>query len=247
MGDNLALIDCGYRRIGGNIIKTTNIGDYIKDNIGKDYIDLMIITHPHYAHFLGMQDLIGKFWVGEFWETRYDRRSGDSSLDAEEWNEYCQMKEKLVPEKDKRLFVTKGDNKKIGKCEFVVLGPRDSVNNDANRGCHDAGLIIWVEAPANTFLICGDASDFELDMVMADWNLYGVKCNVLHASHHGSEKGANPEFIKLCSPRDTIISTQSGVIENMPSDIALQRYKEHSAHILRTDIDGTCITQLASF
>jgi len=240
IGDDIVVIDCGYRRVGTGISKQTNIYNYLKHIIGKTYIDLLIISHPHHDHYLGMEELIGRVTVAEFWGSPYQRRHGDNSLSADDWNEYCRLKERLVS--NNRFTCTKGVEKTFSNCKVLVLGPRESVNANETRECHDANLVIWVFSPANNFLICGDASDSELEQIRIGWNL--ADCTVLRASHHGSKNGANLEFIKAVSPRDTIISTQSGIFNNVPSNTALQRYKNYSQKVFRTDVDGTCTTPL---
>jgi len=242
MDNDLVVIDCGYRRFGNRISKPTDIGYYIKNVIGKNYIDLLIITHPHHDHYLGMQDLIGKFTIAEFWGSPYERRYGDNSLSLDDWKEYCHLKEKLIPDNQKRFVCSKGVRITFDSCEFLVLGLRKEVNQNDTRECHDASLVIWISTPANKFIVCGDASDSELDQIRADWKL--SKCDILRASHHGSERGANLEFIKVVSPRDTIVSTKSGVFENLPSQKALQRYRHYSSNVFRTDIDQTCTAPL---
>jgi len=238
--DYIVVIDCGYRRVTNGISKPTSIYNYIKNVIGKTYINLLIISHPHHDHYIGMEELIGRVRVDEFWGTPYLRRYDDSSLSSDEWNHYCHLKSRLV---SKKIFTcTKGVEKTIGVCTFVVLGPRKDVNANQTRECHDANLVIWVSSPANNFLICGDASDYELEQVRIDWNL--TSCSVLRASHHGSINGADLAFIKAVSPRDTIISTQSGIFKNVPSNTALHRYKNYSENVFRTDIVGTCTTPL---
>lgn len=244
IGDDLVVIDCGYRRVGTGISKQMNIYHYLKHTIGKTYIDLLIISHPHHDHYLGMEELIGKVTVAEFWGSPYQRRHGDNSLSVDEWNEYNDLKNRLVSDSNRRFTCTKGVRKTLSGSEFVVLGPRNDVNANETRECHDACLVIWVSTPANKFIICGDASDSELEQIRSDWNL--TSCNVLRASHHGSENGANLDFIKAVSPRDTIISTQSGIFSNVPSNTALQRYKNNSKNVFRTDVDGTCTAPLVT-
>lgn len=242
IGDDLVLIDCGYRRFNNGASKPTSIYDYLARVIGKTYIDLLIITHPHHDHYLGMEELIGKVTVAEFWGSPYQRRHGDNSLSADEWNEYCRLKERLVP--NNRYACTKGLEKTFSNSKLLVLGPRKNVNANETRECHDASLVIWVSSPANNFLICGDASNSELEQIRNDWKL--TSCNVLRASHHGSETGADLSFIKAVSPRDTIISTQSGIFSNLPSNTALQRYRNNSKNVFRTDVDGTCTAPLVA-
>jgi len=244
MDNDLVVVDCGYRRFSNGASKPTNIASYLKQTIGKTYIDLLIITHPHHDHYLGMEDLVGSFTVAEFWGSPYQRRHGDNSLSLDDWNEYCKLKDALVPDNQKRFTCTKDVRRKFSDCEFLVLGPRKDVNSNETRECHDASLVVWVSSPANNFLVCGDASDSELELIMADWKL--SNCHVLRASHHGSENGANLDFIKAVSPRDTIISTQSGVFDNLPSNTALQRYKTYSTNVFRTDSGGTCTTPMKS-
>jgi competence protein ComEC len=238
------IIDCGYRQFSNSVSKPTSIYNYFKTVIGKTYIDLLIITHPHHDHYLGMEELIGKVTVAEFWGSPYERRYGDNSLENEEWKEYCNLKYQLVPESSKRFTCIKNARKTLSGCEFVVLGPRKDVNNSETRECHDACLVIWVSSPANNFIICGDASDSQLDQIRTDWKISDCTVNVFRASHHGSINGANLEFIKAVSQRDTIISTRSGVFDNVPSDTALQRYRSYSKNVFRTDVDDTCVTPL---
>jgi competence protein ComEC len=244
MDNDLVVIDCGYRRTGYSASKPTNIKNYLNDVIGKTIIDLLIVTHPHHDHFIGMEDMIGSFKVLRYWGSPYERRYADASLSNDEWNEYVKLRNKLVPESNRQMTPYKGETIKIGSCTFFVVGPRNNVNSDNNRECHDASLVVWVSSPSNTLLVCGDASDLELKRISLDYKL--SDCTILRASHHGSENGADLDFLKSISPRDTIISTQSGIIENLPSGLALSRYKEYSKKTFRTDIDGTCTAPLAS-
>ena len=240
MGNDIVMIDCGYRRSGYSTSKPTNIYDYLKDVLGKTYIDLLIISHPHHDHYLGLEDLIGRVTVAEFWGSPYNRRYDDNTLSLDDWNEYARLKQRLNP--NLSYTCTKGAEKILSGCQFLVLGPRKEINDISTRECHDGCLVVWVTTSANNFLICGDASDTQLDVIRSDYNL--SKCTILRCSHHGSENGANLEFIKAVSPRDTIISTKSGYFDNLPSNTALQRYKSYSSKVFRTDIDGTCTAPL---
>lgn len=242
IGRQIIMVDCGYRRIGKSTIKKISIHDYLKYEIGKTFIDLLIISHPHHDHYLGIEELISKIGVGEFWGSPYKRRYADPSLSYDEWNEYVNLKAKLVPDLNNRFICWSGARKKFSECELVVLGPRRNINKNETREIHDACLVIWVSSPANKFVICGDASDSQLDQIRIDWNISG--CTVLRASHHGSINGANLEFIKAASPRDAVISTQSGIFKSIPDNAALEKYQKYSQDVFRTDTNGTCITPL---
>jgi len=87
-------------------------------------------------------------------------------------------------------------------------------------------------------LFAGDASDTNLQGIADNTKNY---CNdILHASHHGSLNGANLDFIKKCNAEYTLISTQSGVYDNIPHPTALWRYRKYTVHdVRRTDVDGS--------
>ncbi len=240
MDNDIVVIDCGYRRVGSGVSKPTSIYNYLKTVIGKTYIDLLIISHPHHDHYLGIEELIGKVTVAEFWGSHYNRRYDDNSLSLDDWNEYLRLLDRLNP--NLTYTCTKGVERVFSGSRFLVLGPRKDLNQNEARECHAGCLVIWVSCPANNFIICGDSSDSELDQIRLDWKLSG--CHVLRSSHHGSENGANLDFIKAVSARDIIISTKSGVFDNLPSNTAIQRYKSHSKKIFRTDLDGKCTTSL---
>lgn len=244
MDDYVVMIDCGYRKAQNGIIKPMSIGDYLVKTVRKKKIDLMLVTHPHHDHYLGIEDLLDKgVTVAEFWGSHYKRRQGDSSVDKNDWDEYHRLRDAITPEGKRFVCYKHPDHMRtFGGCTFRILGPRKEVNESDTRECHDASLVVWVSSPANNFIISGDASDSELDLVQQDWKLAG--CSILQASHHGSINGAKEEFIKGASPRETVISTQAGIIQSLPDDGALKLYAKYSKKVLRTDKDGTMTAPL---
>ena len=87
-------------------------------------------------------------------------------------------------------------------------------------------------------LFTGDATDKSLNYIAKKTN--NICNDILHASHHGSINGADLDFIKSCNMDYTVISTKSGVHENIPHGTALKRYREHTKkEMYRTDKDGS--------
>jgi competence protein ComEC len=242
MDNDLVIVDAGYRRQGNSVSKPTNIQSYLREVIGKTYIDLLVVSHPHHDHYLGLEDLIGYATVAKFWGSPYQRRYGDNSLSLNDWTEYQSLRDRLVPDTTRRSTPYKGESVTFSDCTFTVLGPRNSLNASDTRECHDGSLVLWVGTPKNQIVVCGDASDSELGQICQDWNL--STCSILRASHHGSINGAELEFIKAASPRDTAISTKTGIFDNVPSPVALQRYKTHSQNVFRTDVNDTLTASL---
>ena len=122
--------------------------------------------------------------------------------------------------------------------KFWIIGPESTIANGETRELHDACLVIKANLEGRACLFAGDASDKSLNSIAARTKNY---CNdILHASHHGSINGADLDFIKKCNAKDTVISTKSGVHDNIPHPTAMQRYRRYTERkVHRTDQDGS--------
>lgn len=240
-GGRRLMIDCGYRRVGTGVSRPTDIAQYLGVCSSQVHIDLLILTHPHHDHYLGLADLRGRVTFGEIWGSPYDRRTGDHSVSLDDWSEYHSLVNDFATSSN-FFTVQSGVRERWGNADIAVLGPRRNANTDPHRECHDSSLVVWVGGATNNFVFCGDASDAALQRTQVDWDV--GSCSVLHASHHGSANGGDLSFIQACSPIDTVISTASGAFPNLPHGTALQRYRRHSRNVWRTDISGTCTSPL---
>lgn len=212
----------------------------ILDRIPNKHIDILILTHQHYDHFDGIQVLLdNEISVSEVWESNYTRRYGDNSVGLDEWNKYQNLLKKLdtkiyQPKRSTKIFDT------VGGAKFQFYNPIKNINDIATRELHDASLVFTVRKKDMSVTFTGDASDFALAGITDYFEL--KKKHILHASHHDSINGAYLDFIKIINPNYTIISTKSGVHDNLPHSTALQRYKNYTRKaVRRTDVDGTII------
>ena len=233
LGSKVVMVDCHQ----GN---PNNGEENIIDYIPNKKIDILILTHQHYDHFDGIKTLIdNNIEVVKVWESNYKRRYGDNSVEYDEWQDYQRLVAKLNakvyrPTRSTDIFDT------VGGATFQFLGPKKNINDKETRELHDASLVFIMRKGNMSVVFTGDASDWALGEVVDYFDL--KKEHVLHASHHGSINGAHLEFIKKINPNYTIISTKSGVHENVPHPTALQRYRNYTRKaVIRTDVDGTKI------
>ncbi|HEV8357405.1 MAG TPA: hypothetical protein VGQ17_11635, partial [Gemmatimonadales bacterium] len=120
---------------------------------------------------------------------------------------------------------------------FWVLGPKKATATSDTREIHDACLVVKAHLGNRSCLFTGDASDSNLQDVAS---ISHICDDILHASHHGSLNGADLTFLKACQAHYTVISTESGVYENVPHPTALKRYKDNTKkQVYRTDLDGS--------
>jgi beta-lactamase superfamily II metal-dependent hydrolase len=204
----------------------------------------VFITHQHRDHYSGLDFLRRKgYSIGCLIHSPYHRRYGDASVTLEEWTEFAS---------DRDYFESKGAAIRapyrqvsfagaywdIDGVKFWMLGPEASITSSGTRELHDACLIFRADHGQRKCTFTGDASDNNLNWVAR--NTTRICDDILHASHHGSMNGADLDFIKACKPQFTVISTESGVHENVPDAAALKRYENNTSQLVyRTDVDGT--------
>jgi competence protein ComEC len=202
------------------------------------------ITHQHEDHYSGLKYLKEqKYSMDHLIFSPYDRRYGDNSVTIEEWNEFNSLKGYFASRGTKLHAPHRQTNFEepwweTDGVKFEIIGPHSSVADAGTRPIHDASLVIKAILGKRSCLFAGDASDANLEYIADYTNNY---CNdILHASHHGSLNGAHLEFIKKSNAEYTLISTKSGVYENVPHQTALRRYRDHTKHdVRRTDVDGS--------
>jgi len=225
---------------GTYLVDCYNIGDYSTLLPVNKTIRGVFITHQHNDHYAGLNYLKDEGYTIDFLiYSPYDRRYNDQSVTIEEWNEFKSLKE---------YFEKKGTGLRYpyrqaswekpwwsaDGLKFWIIGPHETVATSDTREINDASLVIKVDLGDRHCCFAGDASDTCLEMITNNTTNY---CNdILHASHHGSLNGAHLDFIKNAKAEYTVISTKSGVYDNVPHATALSRYNNHTAQkVYRTD------------
>ena len=202
----------------------------------------VFITHQHDDHFSGLKFLRdNRYMIEHLIVSPYVRRHNDNSVTKEEWDEFARYRDyfKARGTKIHKPYRQAGFDKPwwtTAGIKFWLLGPVKSVATSDTRELHDACLVFRADMGKRSCLFTGDASDANLQTVA---NLNNICGDILHASHHGSIRGADLSFIKRANALYTVVSTESGVYENVPHPTALRRYRDHTRKkVYRTDLDG---------
>lgn len=204
----------------------------------------VFITHQHEDHYSGLNYLFDNgYEIDCLIYSPYDRRRGDNSVTLDEWNEFNGLKDKFKNKGTKLYSPYRQDSWdkpywSTNDAKFWMLGPYKKNAISTTRELHDACLVIKADLGKRNLCFTGDASDTNLEYIEENTNNY---CNdILHASHHGSVNGAHLPFIKGSKAKYTVISTKSGVYDNVPHPTALRRYSDNTKkEVYRTDKSGT--------
>lgn len=204
----------------------------------------VFVTHQHSDHYSGLDFLRRNgYSIDCLFHSPYSRRYSDNSVTIDEWNEHKDHIDYFRKRGTKiynpfRQTEWKEPYWATNGVKFWMLGPAKHIAERDTRELHDACLVIHAAIGNRRFCFTGDASDLNLQYIAENSTNY---CNdVLSASHHGSINGGCLDFIKNANADYTVVSTKSGVYQNVPHPTAMQRYRTHTKkHVYRTDTDGT--------
>ncbi|MBQ2889595.1 MAG: MBL fold metallo-hydrolase [Clostridia bacterium] len=216
-GDTNIMIDAGTRESGSIIC------EYLS-NLGIDYLDCFIGTHPHEDHMGGGAAVllgvdVGNVYLnGETTTSYFFERFVDVLIDKE-----------ITP-----YIPDLGIEYDIGPFKLEFLSPQKDFGNS-----NDNSLVLTVKYGDVTALYTGDAErSVEAELIKNGEN---INADILKVSHHGSRYASSVEFLNKVSPSVAVISSGSGNSYGHPHKEALERIEKCGAEILRCDREGTVV------
>lgn len=201
------------------------IEEYI-DDLGYDYIDYVIATHPHSDHIGGMAEILDNFDIGKMYMPSQVHTS--------------KTFENLVDTiKDEEIKLHRAEQGKVilqdGMLKAEILSPENKQYDNLN----NSSVVVKLIYGESEFLFMGDAEkEIESKILKSG---YDVEADVLKVGHHGSSTSSSEKFIHNVSPQIAVISCGENNEYGHPHHEVMSLLEEMDITICRTDEDKTVI------
>ncbi len=190
-------------------------------------IDLVILTHPHADHLVGLIEVLKRYEVKKIISTGVVHPTPDYLTWLEE------IKKQNVP-----MEIAKaGETLDFGSgIKMEIFYPVEDLAGKQVENLNNTSIVGKLIFGRTSFLFTGDAE-------MEVWDeLIGrgvdLKADVLKVAHHGSKNATSKNFLEKVQPKFAIISVGENNSFGHPSRIILNYLENIGAQILRTDEQG---------
>jgi len=183
-------------------------------NRGIYQLDYLFLTHSDTDHIKEASEITRHIKVDQIGISYYES--------------YPELYGSLMP-------LNQGKEITCGDFKIDVLGPIKRYENN-----NDNSLVLKIQIYDKTLLFTGDIEeDAEHDLIQ----IYGMnlKSDLLKVSHHGSITSTNKNFLELVNPTMAWISAGYENRFGFPHPEVMERLKEKSIGIYRTDQEGTIL------
>ena len=215
------LIDCGEKEYYTDVIK------YIRSQ-NIEYIDYVIVTHPHSDHAGGMSFILDEFDIG----TVIMPEIQESVIPTT--STYIRLLNSIENKDINVDYARAGKEYTLDDVKMTLLSPvqdYDDLNNYS--------VAVKLVHGENSFLFTGDIEkEAESDIMEKG---YDVSADVLKVAHHGSSTSSQKSFINAVSPQYAVIEVGSPNSYNHPHKETVQRLENKEIVIYRTDLYGNIV------
>ena len=234
------LFDAATRNRGDDVV------EYIK-NLGIDYIDVLVLSHPHDDHMGGSAEILNNIEVGTVYGPDI---FSIKSLDTIGWyNNMVDAIDTIDEERNKDVaednqtsiwnFPRKENGEfakfNIGDAIVEFYAPFEEEYSDLN----DYSICAKVTFGTIDVFLTGDATTSVEEALISEG--YNLDVEIFQAGHHGSDTSNSKEFLEAMSPESIVISCGMENKYNHPVKSVVELYKEMEIPVYRTDESGSIV------
>jgi competence protein ComEC len=226
------LIDGGDRGKGDKII----IPFLKKRGITK--LDLVVLTHPHADHLLGLLEVMQKVRVGQVFDS-------GQNCDFAAYHNFLA----LVHKNNIKYHLARGGQiYTLAKdVKLQIFNPLNPLLSGTNSDLNSNSVAFRLKYRDFTMFFTGDMEVEGEERVLSSFPQGMLRSQILKVGHHGSRTATSLPFLEAVSSRHAIISCGRHNRFKHPHKSTLRRLKEKGIKLYRTDQDGAVVIETDGF
>ncbi len=199
------------------------LGEYLP--FYERQIDLMILTHPHADHIIGLVEVLNRYKVKKIFTTGVLYSSSDYFA----WLD--KIREKNIPLEiiDQQRIFSLNDG-----VELEIFFPNLSLESKKINNLNNASIVFKLIYRDIKILLAGDYEDEE-SLVKTSLDL---SADILKVGHHGSDTANSYDFLKAVNPNKAVISCGENNKFGHPHKATVDSLKSLRAEIFQTNLSG---------
>ena len=215
------LIDCGEKEYYSDVIA------YIKSQ-NIEYIDYVVVTHPHSDHAGGMSFILDEFDIG----TVIMPKIQESIIPTT--STYIRLLKSIENKSIAVEYADAGKEYTLDDVKMTLLSPVEDYDD-----LNNYSVAVKFVHGENSFLFTGDIEKEAENDIMEKG--FDISADVLKIAHHGSSTSSRKKFINAVSPQYAVIEVGSPNSYNHPHKETVKLLENKDIIIYRTDLYGNIV------
>ncbi len=200
-------------------------------------LDMVVLTHPHQDHMMGLPELLDRYGVAEVVQTEFSPTVGIQA----EWAYTLKSKSITVH------YARRGERISFDGEPDLWLDVLSPITPSAAQERHtraqgddvnNTSVVLQLHYGAHSIMLEGDAQA-EAEAQMVRYEGADLRSTVLKVGHHGSATSSSASFLATTGPKVAIISVGADNKFGHPASQTLNALQQTGALIYRTDQNGT--------
>lgn len=233
-------------------ISPTNPLEYLH-SLGIQSIFRFILSHPDMDHMDGLDPLLEKVLIENFWLPCSDKIkpifSQCSRYHEKDWDIFESLKRSykrgeqfrntciLAPVAGNSFKFANADNDEYPTGDSLyILAPDKNLRQ--NPDVNDTSYVILYDSPGGKILIPGDADDKCWEYVLKEHGDKIKNCSFLLAPHHGRDSGRSYEFLSYIQPELTLFGSAPS------AHLAYNKWKDRGLECITTNQVGNTVLEI---